>query len=78
MTWKQFEEEFNSRFVDRVSGDMWQTTSREEILNFIKSHLSSLMDEMTGEYKEEGAGWAIGFNKKVGEIKNFKQNYFNE
>ena len=36
MDWKK---EFDKKFVDNISGDMWQTTSREDIKTFIESLL---------------------------------------
>ena len=39
-------EEFDKEFVDRISGDMWQTTSREEIKQFISQAIDKIKEEM--------------------------------
>lgn len=42
---KNWQEEFDKEFVDRISGDMWQTTSREKIKQFISTLLEEQMKE---------------------------------
>jgi len=42
-------EEFDKEFVDRISGDMWQTTSREKIKQFISKAIDQTREETIKE-----------------------------
>lgn len=46
-------EEFDKEFVDRISGDMWQTTSREEIKQFISQAINQTREETLKELIRE-------------------------
>jgi len=40
---------FNKKFVSQPDGDMWQTTSREELKQFISKEIKSALREMAKE-----------------------------
>jgi hypothetical protein len=46
MNWEEdLVNDFDNKFVDRISGDMWQSTSREDIKKFIHSLLKQQRDK---------------------------------
>ena len=64
---QNWEKEFDNEFVDRISGDMWQTTSREQIKSFIRQNFVSkkiieeTIEKITNwSEAQPGAGQEIG------------------
>ena len=49
LTIKNVIEKFDNQFVDKISGDMWQTTSREEIKQFLQEELTLMLDGILDE-----------------------------
>lgn len=45
----EVDKRFDKEFVDKISGDMWQTTSREDIKSFIHSEIRRALNEVFGK-----------------------------
>jgi hypothetical protein len=66
----EVEKRFDKEFVDKISGDMWQTTLREDIKSFIHSEIRRALESVVPEKCEVPS---LPKTNKLGTLNNAQQ-----